>query len=159
MTVTMTINGSPHVLEVEPGEILLDTLRREGFHGVKRGCETATCGSCVVLVDNVPHFSCAMYAASMEGRSITTIEAMGTPNEPHPIMQAFMEEAGVQCGYCIPGMLLSTKALLDENPHPTEPEVREALDAHLCRCTGYVKQVKGVMRAAELMAAKGKEGA
>ncbi len=159
MTLNVNINGVDHALDIEPGEILLDVLRRAGFHGVKRGCETATCGSCVVLVDNVPQFSCAMYAASVEGRRVTTIEALGTPNDPHPIMQAFVEEAGVQCGYCVPGMLLSTKALLDEHPQPTEGEIRTALDAHLCRCTGYVKQVKAVQLAAERMAAKNGEGA
>jgi len=155
MIVKVTINAQPRELEVETGELLLDSLRNAGYLGVKRGCETATCGSCVVLVDGVPKYSCVLFAGSMEGHEITTIEGLGTPNAPHPIMEAFAEEAGVQCGYCVPGMVLSAKALLDGNPKPTEAEVREALDGHLCRCTGYVKQVKAVMKAADRMAGQG----
>jgi carbon-monoxide dehydrogenase small subunit len=153
MKIELTLNGRSRSLEVDPGETLLDTLRGAGCTGVKRGCEAGTCGSCVVLVDGVPRYSCLIFAASMGGRNVTTIEALGTPTEPHPIMRAFAEEAGVQCGYCVPGMVLTTKALLDENPQPTEGEVKEALDGHLCRCTGYVKQIKAVLRAAEIMRA------
>jgi aerobic-type carbon monoxide dehydrogenase small subunit (CoxS/CutS family) len=148
---SVTINDQPRLLEVEPGELLLDTLRAAGYHGVKRGCEAGTCGSCVVLVDGVPRFSCLLLSATLAGRKVTTVEALGSPERPHPIMTAFAEEAGVQCGYCTPGMVLTTKALLDENPRPTEEEVKEALDGHLCRCTGYVKQLRAVQRAAELM--------
>jgi aerobic-type carbon monoxide dehydrogenase small subunit (CoxS/CutS family) len=151
MNVRMTINGTERVLDVDPGASLLDVLRDAGYHGVKRGCEAGTCGTCVVLVDGEPRFSCLMFAAGQEGRAITTIEALGTPNEPHPIQRAFASEAAVQCGYCTPGMVLTTKALLEANPHPTEAEAREALDGHLCRCTGYVKPLKAVLRAAELM--------
>jgi carbon-monoxide dehydrogenase small subunit len=152
MNVHLSINGTARELGIEPGETLLDALRAAGTMGVKRGCEAGTCGSCVVLIDGVPSYSCLVFAASAAHREITTIEALGTTNEPHPIMRAFAEEAGVQCGYCVPGMVLTTKALLDENAQPTEPEVREAIDGHLCRCTGYVKQVKAILRAAELMA-------
>ncbi len=157
ITIHLTINGQPRDLAVEPAETLLDALRRAGYQGVKRGCEAGTCGSCVVLLDGAPHYACLLFAAAMGQRQVTTIEALGTTSEPHPIMRAFAEEAGVQCGYCVPGMILTTKALLDENPRPTEPEVREALDGHLCRCTGYVKQVKAVLRAAELLQTE-KEG-
>jgi carbon-monoxide dehydrogenase small subunit len=148
---SLTINDRPTVLEVEPGELLLDTLRDAGYHGVKRGCEAGTCGSCVVLVDGVPQFSCLLLSATLAARKVTTVEALGSPEHPHPIMSAYAEEAGVQCGYCIPGMVLTTKALLDETPRPTEEQVKEALDGHLCRCTGYVKQLKAVQRAAELL--------
>lgn len=152
MNIYLTINGMARELEARPGQTLLDLLREAGYSGVKRGCESGTCGSCVVLVDGVPHYSCLVFAASAAHRQVTTVEGLGTPAEPHPIMQAFAEEAGVQCGYCVPGMVLTAKALLDENPSPSEQEVREAIDGHLCRCTGYVKQVKAVMRAAELLA-------
>ena len=151
MKIQFTINEQPGTLDLEPGETLLDALRSAGYQGVKRGCETGTCGSCVVLVDGTPHFSCLLFAAAQEGRAITTIEALGNGEEPHPIIQAFTEEAAVQCGYCVPGMVLTTKDLLDRNAHPSEDEVRQALDGHLCRCTGYVKQIKAVLRAAELL--------
>jgi len=150
--VSLTINEQNRELEVEVGELLLDTLRDAGYHGVKRGCEAGTCGSCVVLVDGTPQFSCLLLSATLVGKSITTVEALGSPERPHPIMQAFADEAGVQCGYCVPGMVLTAKALLDQNMRPTEEQVKDALDGHLCRCTGYVKQIKAVMRAGRLMA-------
>jgi carbon-monoxide dehydrogenase small subunit len=150
IAVALTLNGTPRTLLVEAGEILLDALRSAGCFGVKRGCETGICGSCVVLVDGAPRYSCLLFAAGQAGRSITTIEALDTPDARDPILQAFVDEAAVQCGYCVPGMVLSTKALLDQNPDPTEEDVKGALDGHLCRCTGYVKQVKAVLRAAAL---------
>jgi aerobic-type carbon monoxide dehydrogenase small subunit (CoxS/CutS family) len=158
MKLTLTINDQRRELEIQPGDLLLDTLRRAGYHGVKRGCEAGTCGSCVVLVDGTPQFSCLLYAAGQEGRSITTVEALGTTEHPHPIMEAFAEEGAVQCGYCVPGMVLSTKALLEEAPQPDEDQVKTALDGHLCRCTGYVKQIKAVLRAAELVRARREQG-
>ena len=157
MNIHLTVNGLDRELAIDAGQTLLDALRAAGYHGVKRGCEAGTCGSCVVLIDGVPHYSCLVFAAAAAHRQITTIEALGTPAQPHPIMQAFAEEAGVQCGYCVPGMVLTTKALLDANPKPSEQEAREAVDGHLCRCTGYVKQLKAILRAAELMAADKKE--
>ena len=155
--VGLTINGRLLDLEVQPGELLLDTLRAHGYQSVKRGCEAGTCGSCVVLVDGVPQYACLLFSAAMAGRTLTTVEALGSPERPHPIMTAFAEEAAVQCGYCIPGMVLTTKALLEENPRPTEAEVKVALDGHLCRCTGYVKQLRAVQRAAELCSDAGPE--
>jgi aerobic-type carbon monoxide dehydrogenase small subunit (CoxS/CutS family) len=154
MNIHLTINGVDRDLTVEAGQTLLDALRAAGYQGVKRGCEAGTCGSCVVLIDGEPRYACLMFAAAAAHRQITTIEALGTPAEPHPIMQAFAEEGAVQCGYCVPGMVLTSKALLDANPRPTEGEVREAIDGHLCRCTGYVKQVKAILRASELLAAR-----
>ena len=151
MEIQLTINDKPATLRFEPGDLLLDALREAGFVGVKRGCETGTCGSCVVLLDGLPHYSCLLFAAAAAGRVVTTIESLGTPDDPHPILESFAREGAVQCGYCIPGMALSTKALLDENPLPTEAEVTRALDGHLCRCTGYVKQIKAVMRAAQII--------
>jgi aerobic-type carbon monoxide dehydrogenase small subunit (CoxS/CutS family) len=151
MILRLAVNDRQRELEIRPGQILLDVLRDAGYCGVKRGCETGTCGSCVILLDGEPHYSCLLLAASVEGRRVTTIEALGTPDEPHPIMRAFAEEGGVQCGYCVPGMVLTAKALLDRNPSPTEEEARRALDGHLCRCTGYVKQIRAVLRASELL--------
>ncbi len=160
MRIALTINSELRELEVAPGETLLDALRGAGYTGVKRGCEAGTCGSCVVLLDGTPSFSCLLFAAACEGRKVTTIEALGAPNRPHVIMSAFAEEAGVQCGYCVPGMVLTTHALLEQNASPSEEEVRGALDGHLCRCTGYVKQVRAILKAAERLAeerAAGKE--
>lgn len=154
MKIELTINGAARALEAKPGETLLDALRTAGYMGVKRGCETGTCGSCVVLLDGAPHYSCLLFAASVAGREVVTIEAFdhkGTGEPAHPIIQAFVEEAGVQCGYCVPGMVLTTKSLLDANPRPSEEDARDALDGHLCRCTGYVKQIKAVLRAADIM--------
>ncbi len=151
MNLNLIINGQQKTLEITPGALLLDVLRDAGYTGVKRGCEAGTCGSCTVLVDGVPNYSCILFAAALEGREVTTIEGLGNTEEPHPIMTAFAEEAGVQCGYCVPGMILTTKALLEENPDPKEVEIVRALDGHLCRCTGYVKQIKAVHRSAELM--------
>ncbi len=154
ITVNLKLNGAGAELVASPGQTLLDALRANGHLAVKRGCGEGTCGSCVVLVDGVPLYSCLLFAAGMEGREITTSEALDRPGvgeQPHPIIQAFVEEAGVQCGYCVPGMALSTKVLLEQNPEPSEDEARRALDGHLCRCTGYVKQIKAVLRAAELL--------
>jgi aerobic-type carbon monoxide dehydrogenase small subunit (CoxS/CutS family) len=149
MRVNLTINGAAEALEVRPGAMLLDLLREHGYMGVKRGCEAGTCGSCVVLIDGEPRYSCLLFAAGLEGRSVTTIEGLGTPTDPHPLMESFVDEAAVQCGYCVPAMILSAKALLDERVDPDEEQVKQALDGHLCRCTGYVKQIKAVLRAAE----------
>lgn len=162
ITVNLMINNKPAQLSARPGDTLLDALRDNGFVEVKKGCEQGTCGSCVVLMAGEPQYACLLFAASMEGLEITTSMAMDRPGidaEPHPIVKAFVEEAGVQCGYCVPGMVLSTSALLENNPSPTEGEARRALDGHLCRCTGYVKQIKAVLRAAELMrSADSREG-
>jgi aerobic-type carbon monoxide dehydrogenase small subunit (CoxS/CutS family) len=152
MTITLDLNGVARSLDVAPGETLLDALREAGCASVKRGCEAGTCGSCTVLVDGVPKLSCLLLAATADGHAVTTVEALGAPDRPHPIMTAFAAAGAVQCGYCTPGMVLSTHALLARNPHPTEADVREALDGHLCRCTGYVKQVEAVLKAADAVA-------
>ena len=162
ITVNLTINDKPARLKARMGDTLLDALRGNGFVEVKKGCAEGTCGSCVVLVAGEPLYACLLFAASMEGQAVTTsmiLDRPGVDETPHPIIKAFVEEAGVQCGYCVPGMVLSTSALLKRNPSPTEAEARRALDGHLCRCTGYVKQIKAVLRAAELLrAADTREG-
>ncbi|MEM3402475.1 MAG: (2Fe-2S)-binding protein [Candidatus Hadarchaeales archaeon] len=151
MEVICKINGEKKILSFEPHERLLDVLRRNGYKSVKKGCETGHCGSCVVLVDGRPVKSCMMFAAQAMGKEITTVEALGTISNPHPIQKAFVEAGAVQCGFCTPTMILCTKALLDEIPNPTEEEIKKALDGVLCRCTGYVKIIKAVKIAAEKM--------
>ena len=147
--IQVNINGKDRGLRVAPGEYLLDALRREGYKGVKKGCDNGDCGTCTVLLDGKPVLSCMMFAAQAHGRKVMTIEGLGTTDKPHPIQQAFVETGAVQCGFCIPGMVLATKALLDENPDPDETAVRRALDGNLCRCTGYVKQVEAALLAAK----------
>ena len=156
IAITVNINGREQAWMVAPGEHLLNALRREGYKGVKKGCDNGDCGTCTVLLDGRPVLACMMFAAQAHGRCLLTIEGLGTPDRPHPIQQAFVETGAVQCGFCIPGMVLATKALLDENPDPDETAVRRALDGNLCRCTGYVKQVEAALLAAKrLKACKG----
>jgi len=151
MNFKVKINGEQKVWQAGPGEILLDVLRREGYLSVKWGCGEGDCGACTILVDGKSVRSCLLLAGQVEGRSITTVEALGSHDGAHPLQEAFIENGGVQCGYCTPGMLLSAKALLDENPEPTEEQVREALDGNLCRCTGYKKIIQAVLDGAERM--------
>lgn len=148
MKIHLRVNNRDYRPDVPADEHLLDTLRNLGFTGVKRGCNEGTCGTCVVLLDGRSVNSCVVFSATCEGREVTTIEGIGDVDHPHPIQKAFVEAGAVQCGFCTPGMVLSTKALLDRNPTPTEADIKEALDGNLCRCTGYVKIVDGVKRAA-----------
>ena len=147
--ITVSINGNQHTVDVEP-RLLLAHLIRQGLDltGTHTGCDTTHCGACTVLFDGVPVKSCTMFAVQAEGHEITTVEGLATASELHPIQEAFKDEHGLQCGFCTPGMMLSTKALLDENPDPTEDEVRWALSGNLCRCTGYQNIVKSVLSAA-----------
>ncbi len=145
----VTINGEQKEISIEPDELLLDVLRRVGYKGVKRGCKEGACGTCTIILNGYAVKSCIMLAAQAENGEITTIEGIGTRDNPHPIQQAFVDEGVVQCGFCIPGMILSAKNLLDKNPNPTEEEISFALDGNLCRCTGYSGQIKAVKAAAE----------
>jgi putative selenate reductase molybdopterin-binding subunit len=144
MTVRFTVNGNLISADVELGEMLLDTLRRLGFRGVKVGCRSGNCGVCTVLLDGQPVPSCSVLAARVEGRQVTTIEGLGDPAHPHPLQAEFLKRGAAQCAYCMQGMIVSAKALLDENPHPTEYEIREGLTGNLCRCTGYVKAIDAI---------------
>jgi aerobic-type carbon monoxide dehydrogenase small subunit (CoxS/CutS family)/CO/xanthine dehydrogenase FAD-binding subunit len=144
----VTINGAPRHVEVEARTTLLDLLRAEGSWGVKHGCETGECGACAVLLDGRPVPACLVPALRAQGRSVQTVEGLGTPDALHPIQQAFVETGAIQCGYCTPAMELCAKALLDAFADPTEEEVRDALAGCLCRCTGYVKPVQAVLQAA-----------
>jgi len=155
MKINININGKDFEMEIEPDETLLSLLRRSGYKSVKKGCGVGQCGTCTVIVDGKAVKSCVMLAGQAHRRKVTTIEGVGTPDSPHPLQKHFVEKGAVQCGYCIPGMILSAKALLDENPSPTEDEVKEAIDGNLCRCTGYVKQVEAIMSAAAEMRGEG----
>ena len=146
------INGENVEVAVEPSAMLIDVLRGNlGLTGTKMSCGKGECGACTVLIDGTAVNSCitpAMYAANKE---VLTIEGLDNPGELHPIQEAFVEYGAVQCGFCTPGMILSTKALLDKNHNPTEEEVREGLSGNICRCTGYVKIVEAVLMAARKM--------
>lgn len=150
--IALHINGEDRPLLIQPEWTLLHVLREVlGFTGTKCGCETASCGACMVVVDGAAVKSCSIKAKCCVGKPIETIEGMARGGELHPIQQAFVEAGAVQCGYCTPGMVMSAKALLDQNPDPTEEEVREAIDQNLCRCTGYVKIVHAILDAARRM--------
>lgn len=145
----MTVNGRPVELAVEPYRTLLDVLRDDlDLTGAKKGCDRGDCGACTVLLDGQPVTSCMMLAVQADGRSVTTIEGVGQNGRLHPVQQAFVDHGAVQCGFCTPGMVLAAVALLDEHPHPTEAQVRDAVAGNLCRCTGYAKIVDAVMAAA-----------
>ncbi|MBE9471274.1 MAG: 2Fe-2S iron-sulfur cluster binding domain-containing protein, partial [Chloroflexi bacterium] len=159
-SITLTINGEEKTLSVRRSETLLDALRRASYTSVKNGCKTGDCGACTVLLDGQPIHSCMIQAVRAAGREVTTVEGLtrnqvfsGKPGfwELHPIQRAFIETGALQCGYCTPAQILVAKALLDHNPNPTEEEIREAMSGVLCRCTGYVKIVQAVQRAAAVL--------
>ena len=148
----VAVNGIATTVEVEPHRTLLTVLREEiGLTGTKEGCDDSECGACMVLVDGRPVNSCSYLALQTADREVTTIEGVSSSTCPHPVQQALLEEGGVQCGFCTPGIVMSAKALLDTNPSCDEDEVRLALGGNLCRCTGYQKIVRAVLRAAEEM--------
>lgn len=151
MELELRINGIIESLDVAPNESLIAVLRREGYFSIKHGCETGECGACTVLVDGQPRPSCVMLAAQAGGCTLLTVESLGSGYKLHPLQNAFIDTGAIQCGFCTPGMLLSAFALLRKNSNPTEDEVRDALSGNLCRCTGYVKPVQAVLRAAAIM--------
>jgi carbon-monoxide dehydrogenase small subunit len=137
--ISFTLNGELKEFEIAPNERLLVLLRRNGYKGTKYGCLEGTCGTCTVIMDGKAVDSCIVFAFQADGRVIETIEGLGDENEPHKIQKAFIDEGAVQCGYCTPGMVLSAKAMFDENPTPSEEYIRVQMDGNLCRCTGYEK--------------------
>jgi aerobic-type carbon monoxide dehydrogenase small subunit (CoxS/CutS family) len=147
---TLNVNGVGYPVEIEPGRSLLSVLRDEvGLTGSKEGCDDSECGACMVLLDGRPVNSCSYLALQADGREVTTIEGLASADgELHPLQRAFLDQGGVQCGFCTPGMLISAKALLDEHPTPSEEEIRLALSGNLCRCTGYSGIVRAVQTAA-----------
>ena len=144
----VTVNGDSREWQIAPGDLLLDVLRREGFYGVKRGCETGECGACTVLLDGKPINSCMMFAAQAQGRKIATVEGLCTHGELSNVQQELVKHGAVQCGFCTPGMALTAKAFLDENPVANQQQIAEALSGNLCRCTGYKKPIEAVLAAA-----------
>jgi carbon-monoxide dehydrogenase small subunit len=152
----MILNGREVSVEVEPGDLLANVLRDKlGLIGTKISCGEGECGSCTVLVDGLSVASCIYPALKVAGREVTTIEGLAKDGQLHPIQQAFVDATAPQCGYCIPGMIMSAKALLDENPHPTREKIREGISGNLCRCTGYYQIVEAIELAAGRMVEKG----
>ena len=156
VSITLNVNGVPYPVSVEPHRTLVTVIRTEiGLTGTKEGCDDCECGACMVLVDGRPVNSCSYLAVQADGREVTTVEGLGSADEPHPLQRNIVAEGGVQCGFCTPGMLISATALLAQSPQPSEDEIRIALGGNLCRCTGYQKIVRAVQRTAdELTAAR-----
>ena len=149
MEVTLTVNGVASTRDVEPRTLLVQLIRDHlGLTGTNIGCDTSSCGACTVHFDGEAVKSCTVLAVQADGAEIVTIEGMADGDQLHPMQQAFMENHGLQCGYCTPGMIMAATSLLEENPHPTEREVRVGLEGNLCRCTGYHNIVKSVLAAA-----------
>jgi carbon-monoxide dehydrogenase small subunit len=150
--IQLTVNGEEYEAVVTPNQTLLEVLR-EGLAltGTKEGCGEGACGTCTVLLDGKPVRSCLILAVEVQGREITTIEGLAPMGELHPVQRAFVEHGAIQCGFCTPGMILTAKALLDENPSPTEQEARQAISGNVCRCTGYAKIVEAMLKAAEMV--------
>ena len=145
----LKVNGEQQEIFVAPWRTLIDVLRNDlGLTGVKEGCGTGNCGSCTVLLDGEPVNTCLIFIGEVEGREIATIEGLAQGGELHPLQTSFIEEGAVQCGFCTPGVILNAKALIDSNPSPTEEEVRATIAGNLCRCTGYDKIVRAIMKVA-----------
>ncbi|HEV8596326.1 MAG TPA: (2Fe-2S)-binding protein [Candidatus Dormibacteraeota bacterium] len=152
LVLTLDVNGERRELLLPVHKTLLEVLREDMLlTGTKHGCELGECGTCTVLIDGKPELSCLLLPIQIQGRAITTIEGLASGSQLHPLQQAFVELGAAQCGYCTPGILLSARSLLEENPQPTRDEIREALAGNLCRCTGYTKILEAVELAAERM--------
>ena len=151
MEITVTINGKAHTADVEPRQLLVQFIRETvGLTGTNIGCDTSSCGACSIHLDGEAVKSCTLLAVQADGHSVTTIEGMASADGTlHPMQQAFMENHGLQCGYCTPGMVMAATSLLQENPNPTEEEVRIGLEGNLCRCTGYHNIVQSVLACAK----------
>ncbi len=152
MDITITINGQARTSDVEPRTLLVDYIRSmDHLTGTHIGCDTTSCGACTVLVEGVPMKSCTMFAVQANGKSLTTVEGLKQGGELDPIQSAFKEHHGLQCGFCTPGMMLVGKALLEENPNPSDDEVRWAISGNICRCTGYTNIVKSIQGAGSVI--------
>ena len=150
--ISLTVNGALCEIEVEPNELLLDVVRdRLGLTGAKRSCDVQVCGACTLLLDGRPVSSCTLLAFEARGREVLTIEGLARNGKLHPLQEAFIEKGGFQCGFCTPGMILTAKTLLDENPDPTEEEIIQFMQGNLCRCTGYKKIIESILAAAKKM--------
>jgi len=150
--ITLKVNGIDYRLSIEPRRTLLEVLRENlGLTGTKKSCNEGNCGACTVLMDGRPVTSCLVLAIDAQGKEILTIEGLSEGEKLHPIQEAFLKHGGIQCGFCTPGMVMSAKALLDENPEPTTIEIRKAISGNLCRCTGYQHIVDSIMAASKTM--------
>lgn len=159
-SIVLNVNSEDYTVEVGDKDLLLDVLREKlMLMGTKKGCETGECGACTVIIDGESVNSCMVFAVRAEGKKIETIESMNNKDKLHPIQKSFVKNAAVQCGFCAPGMLMTSKALLEKNPDPTEKEIREGISGNICRCTGYTKIVKAIKEAAEDMANGGDDNA
>ena len=151
-TIELLINGKPRRVNASDTTFLIYVLHNElGLTGTRYGCGLEQCGACMVLIDGEAHYSCSREIGSLVGKSIETIESLGTMEKPHPLQQAFIDEQAGQCGYCLSGIIVEAKALLDKNPNPTRDDIITALDTHLCRCGTHQRIVRAVERAAEVM--------
>jgi len=147
--IRLTVNGTPREIRVESRRTLLQVIREDlGLTGTKKGCEKGECGACSVLMNGKVVNSCLVLAVEANGKDILTIEGLRQGQMLHPLQRSFVEHGAIQCGYCTPGMILSAKALLDENPHPTEEQIKKGMEGNLCRCTGYTKIIKAIMAVA-----------
>jgi carbon-monoxide dehydrogenase small subunit len=153
--IELKVNGELFRIKVETHRTLLEVLRETlGLTGTKEMCNKGDCGGCTVMIDGKPVLSCLTLAIEAQGKDILTIEGLAKGYELHPIQQAFVDHGAIQCGYCSPGFIMSAKALLDRNPHPTEDEIKEGISNNICRCTGYVQIVEAIQAAAEMMGGK-----
>jgi len=152
LQISLKVNGKEHEVNVEPRETLLEVIRnRLGLTGTKLSCDMEVCGACTVLLDGKPVSSCTTLAFEARGKEVMTIEGLASDGKLHPLQEAFLEKGGLQCGFCTPGMILTAKTLLEENPDPTEEEIKEYMHGNLCRCTGYQMIVESIMAASEKM--------
>ena len=151
MKTILNVNGNLHEINIDPGDYLLEVLRDLGYKSVRRSCHSASCGTCTVLVNGRPVLSCSTFAASVDGQCIETVEGLSQGEKLHPIQEAILEEGAAQCGYCIPGIVLTGEALLRENPEPSDDDIKLALNGNVCRCTGYESQNRAIKKAAEAM--------
>lgn len=150
-TITLKVNGDVHEVFIDTRQTLLDTIREElGLMGAHRGCDAGDCGACTIIVDGLPMTSCLLWTVAWDGAEILTVEGINKDSVLHPIQDALVKEGGIQCGFCTPGIIMNTFALLDDIPHPNENQVRSHLSGNLCRCTGYVKIIDAVMEAAAI---------
>jgi carbon-monoxide dehydrogenase small subunit len=148
--IELNVNGKMYEITVDPRRTLLEVLREQlGLTGTKEGCDLGQCGTCTILIDGRPALACLTLAVEAQGKEVLTIEGLAHNGQLHILQQAFIQFGAIQCGFCTPGMILSAKALLEENPHPTINEVKEAIGGNLCRCTGYVKIIEAISKAAE----------
>ena len=149
--ITLTVNGEPEQVDISSNLTLLGLLREKlALTGTKNGCSTGECGACTVLMNGEPVNSCMVLAIECDGAEIITVEGLAQDGQLHPVQQALIDAGGVQCGFCTPGVLVTARALLDRNPHPSEAEISEALVGNLCRCTGYVRIIQGIQEAARM---------